>query len=184
MMPASALIDRGTAPPLTDRLWFNALWFQTTWFCTVLGRESLLPLSLGLIALHLLLVPRRGREVAQLALLGGIGMLLDSALSLAGVFQFPGGEILPAWLACLWLAFVTTPGRSLAFLAPRPWLTSLLGALVVPLNYYAGSRLGAVSFGVPQWQALASMALAWSLLLPALYWLYRRWFAPPESFQP
>lgn len=169
---------------LTERPWFNALWFQTTWFCTVLGRDALLPVSLALIALHLWLVPRRARELGQLALLGGLGMLLDSALSLAGVFDFPGGVILPAWLACLWLAFVTTPGRSLAFLASRPGLTAVLGALVVPLNYYAGSQLGAVSFGVPVWQALLIMALAWGMLLPALYWMHGRLFAPGEERLP
>lgn len=167
--------------PLAERPWFNALWFQTTWFCTVLGRDALLPASLLLIALHLLLVPRRSRELAQLALLGGLGMLLDTALSLAGVFVFPGNVILPAWLICLWLAFVSTPGRSLAFLAPHPWLTAALGAVVVPFNYYAGSQFGAVSFGVPVWQALLIMALAWGLLLPTLYWLHGRLFAPREE---
>jgi len=184
-VPADSMIlSPPRAQALAERPWFNALWFQTTWFCTVLGRDALLPASLALIALHLWLVPRRGRELAQLALLGGLGMLLDTALSLTGVFVFPGDVILPAWLACLWLAFVTTPGRSLAFLAPRPWLIAVLGALVVPFNYYAGSQFGAVSFGVPVWQALLIMALAWSLLLPALYWLYGRLFAPGEERLP
>lgn len=166
--------------PLAERPWFNALWFQSTWFCTVLGRDTLLPLSLALIALHLWLVPRRGQELAQLALLGSIGISLDTLLSLAGVFVFANDALLPIWLACLWLAFATTPGRGLAFLAPYPWLTALVGGLVAPFNYLAGAKLGAVSFGVPTWQALGIMAIAWSLLLPALYYLHRRLFAPKE----
>lgn len=170
--------------PLAERPWFNALWFQTTWFCTVLGRDALLPLSLALIALHLWLVPRRGRELAQLALLGGIGISLDTALSLTGVFVFADNVILPAWLACLWLAFVTTPGRGLAFLAPYPWLIALVGGLLVPLNYLAGEKLGAVTFGVATWQALGIMAIGWSLLLPALYYLHRRLFKPAEITVP
>ena len=57
--------------PLTEKHWFNAIWFQTTWFCAVLGRESLLPLTAALIALHLLMVPDRGRELRQLGAVGG-----------------------------------------------------------------------------------------------------------------
>ncbi|MEQ9464827.1 MAG: DUF2878 domain-containing protein [Haliea sp.] len=179
------LADSAAAPlpfarQLSEKAWFNALWFQSTWFCTVLGRDDLLAVSLGLIGLHLLLVPRRRLEMRQLALLGGIGIAVDTGLSLIGVFQFQGGILMPGWLCCLWLAFATTPGRSLAFLGARPWLAALAGALVVPFNYYAGSRLGAVEFGWPLWQSLLIMALVWSILLPALYYLYRRFFSPME----
>lgn len=174
------------ARQLSEKAWFNALWFQTTWFCTVLGRGDLLLVSLGLIGLHLLLVPQRRLEVRQLALLGGIGISVDTGLSAIGVFQFQGGVLLPGWLGCLWLAFATTPGRSLAFLGARPWLTALAGCLVFPFNYFAGSRLGAVEFGWPLWQSLLIMAVIWSLLLPALYYLQRRCFSPvePESLDP
>lgn len=165
---------------LSEKAWFNALWFQSTWFCTVLGRDDLLAVSLGLIGLHLLLVPQRRLEMRQLALLGGIGIAVDTGLSAIGVFQFQGGVLMPGWLACLWLAFATTPGRSLAFLGARPWLTALAGGLVFPFNYFAGSRLGAVEFGWPLWQSLLIMALIWSLLLPALYYLQRRLFTSTE----
>ena len=168
------------ARQLSEKAWFNALWFQSTWFCTVLGREDLLFVSLGLIGLHVFLVPQRRLEIRQLALLGGTGIAVDTGLSLIGVFQFAGGALMPGWLACLWLAFSTTPGRSLAFLGARPWLTALAGGLVFPFNYFAGSRLGAVEFGWPLWQSLLIMALIWSLLLPALYYLHRRFFSPPE----
>lgn len=183
MMPP--LAHSAASPPsfarqLSDKAWFNALWFQSTWFCTVLGRDDLLFVSLGLIGLHLFLVPRRRLEMRQLALLGGIGIAVDTGLSLIGVFQFAGGVLMPGWLVCLWLAFSTTAGRSLAFLGDRPWLAALAGGLVFPLNYFAGSRLGAVEFGWPLWQSLLIMAVIWSLLLPALYYLHRRFFSSPE----
>lgn len=183
MMPPladSAASPLSSARQLSEKAWFNALWFQSVWFCAVLGRNDLLFLSLGLIGLHLLLVPRRRLEIRQLALLGGIGIAVDSGLSFIGVFQFADDVLLPGWLACLWLAFATTPGRSLSFLWVRPWLAALAGGLVFPFNYYAGSRLGAVEFGWPLWQSLLIMALIWSLLLPALYYLHRRFFSPTE----
>ncbi len=168
------------ARQLTEKAWFNALWFQTTWFCAVLGQDALLAVTLGLIGLHFALVPQRLRELGQLGLLGGTGMAVDAGLSAVGVFQFPGGTFLPLWLCCLWLAFATTLGRSLVFFATRPWLTAAAGALVLPFNYYAGSRLGAVEFGWPLWQSLLLMAAIWSLTLPTLYYLQQRLFQAKE----
>ncbi|PLW83674.1 DUF2878 domain-containing protein [Kineobactrum sediminis] len=172
----------GTAAThLTDKLWFNAIWFQSLWFCAVLGRDELLPATLAIIALHLLLVPRRFDELRQLAVLGGLGISVDAGLSLSGVFVFPGGVLVPLWLCCLWLAFATTLGRSLAAFGPRPWLAAIAGGVVVPLNYFAGSRLGAVEFGLPLWQSLLVMALIWSALLPGLYYLQQRFFNRLEA---
>jgi hypothetical protein len=168
------------ARQLSEKAWFNALWFQSTWLCLVLGREDLLLLSLSLIGLHLVLVPQRRQEIRQLALLGGTGVAVDAGLSLMGVFEFAGGVLMPGWLVCLWLAFASTLGRSLSFLGARLWLTVLAGAVAFPLNYYAGSRLGAVEFGWPLWQSLLIMALIWSVMLPALYYLQRRFFSPVE----
>ncbi|MDP4788886.1 MAG: DUF2878 domain-containing protein [Haliea sp.] len=176
-VPAAALTF---ARQLTEKVWFNALWFQGTWFCAVLGQNELLAVTLGLIGLHFALVPKRLRELRQLALLGGIGMAIDAGLSALGVFQFTGGVLLPLWLCGLWLAFATTLGRSLAFFASRPWLAALAGGLVLPFNYYAGSRLGAVEFGWPLWQSLLIMAVIWAVMLPTLYSLHQRLFQASE----
>ena len=81
-----AAAKRFFAQPLTETTWFNAIWFQTTWFCAVLGRESLLPLTAALIALHIALVPNRGKELRQLAAVGAVGIGVDAFLSASGVF--------------------------------------------------------------------------------------------------
>lgn len=182
---SNPVADSPTAPlpfarQLTEKAWFNALWFQTTWFCAVLGQDTLLAVTLGLIGLHFALVPLRGRELRQLFLLGGSGMAVDASLSALGVFRFTDGVLLPLWLCGLWLAFATTLGRSLVFFASRPWLTAAAGALVLPFNYYAGSQLGAVEFGWPLWQSLLMMSAIWSLTLPALYYLQQRLFQAKE----
>ena len=155
--------------PLTEKHWFNAIWFQTTWFCAVLGRESLLPLTAALIALHLLMVPDRGRELRQLSAVGAVGIGIDAFLSVSGIFIFPNGELIPLWLCGLWLAFATTFTRSLSFLASKPLLTLLAGAIIVPFNYGIGARLGAVEFGYSLPISFGTMAAVWAVLLPSLY---------------
>lgn len=152
-----------------DAIWFNALWFQGVWFCAVIGREQLLPLAVALLALHLALASHRWQELRQMVCVGGLGIAVDAALSFTGVYQFAGGVLVPLWLCCLWFAFGAVLGRSLAYLADRPFWSAVAGAVVFPLNYWAGQRLGGVSFGYPLPQTLALLALTWSLMLPLLY---------------
>ncbi len=158
-----------TARSLAATKWFNALWFQTTWFCAVLGRDELLPLTGAMLLLHLALVRDTTRELLQLTTLAAVGIGVDACLSLAGVFRFDGGVLVPLWLCALWLAFATTTGRSLSFLGRRPLLAALAGAVAIPLNYWAGQRLGAVEFGYPVPATLAIMSLVWAVALPLLY---------------
>lgn len=158
-----------SAPTLADTRWFNALWFQTTWFFVVLGREAFLPATLLMIALHLFLVRNTRRELLLMSSVAAIGIGADAILHITGVYQFAGNALVPLWLCGLWLAFATTLTRSLAFLGQRPWLAALAGAVALPLNYWAGQRLGAVTFGYSLPVTLVIVALTWGILLPALY---------------
>ena len=101
--------------------------------------------------------------------MGGVGVAADALLSTLGVYQFAGGVLVPLWLCCLWLAFAAALGRSLAWLAARPALAALAGAVAFPLNYWAGQRLGAVEFGYALVPTLALLALTWGLLLPQMF---------------
>lgn len=168
-----AFANRATLQNLAEVHWFNALWFQTTWFCAVLGRHELLPVIAALLGLHLVLVRDTGRELLKLSALAAVGISVDAGLSATGVYQFQGGALVPLWLCGLWLAFATTTTRSLSFLASRPRLTALAGAVVLPLNYWAGQRLGAVEFGYSLPITLAAMSATWLVMLPVIYRLSR-----------
>lgn len=154
---------------LSERIWFNALWFQITWFCVVLGRETLLPVSVALILLHLALVRDTWRELLRLSSIAVIGISADALFSLSGLFEFPNDALVPLWLCCLWFAFATTLTRSLAWLGQRLVLAGLLGAIALPLNYWAGQRLGAVVFPYSLPITLGSMSVVWLVTLPLMY---------------
>ena len=155
--------------PLVDRIWFNALWFQSIWFSTVLGGDTLLPLAAGLLLLHLVLVRNTWHELLQLSTHAAIGISVDATLSTAGIFQFPRDVLVPLWLCCLWLGFAATLTRSLAYLGSRPLLVAAAGAVVFPLNYWAGQRLGAVDFPEGLSVTMGIMAVSWMCVLPAMY---------------
>ena len=154
---------------LTDTVWFNALWFQSVWFCAVLGRDTLLPVAIFLILIHLSLARDTRIELFNLSRLAAVGIAVDAILSTTGIFAFPGGVLVPLWLCCLWMAFATTLTRSLAYLGSRPLLCALAGAVVFPLNYWAGQRLGGVDFPHSLPLTLGIMALIWGVMLPLMY---------------
>ena len=158
----------GPLHALAERAWFNALWFQSFWLCAVLGRELLLPVCAAMLCLHFYLVADRRRECLRLVPVAALGIAVDGSLSLAGVYQFGEGVVLPLWLCCLWFAFATTLWRSLGFLARYPLLAGLAGALAMPFNYWAGEKLGAVAFGLPLPHTLAIMALTWAIVFPLM----------------
>lgn len=164
-----------------DSLAFNAIWFQSVWFCAVLGRESLLPLAIALLVLHIWLCRDYRAELRQLAFVGGLGIVADAVLSAAGVFHFPGDALVPLWLCCLWLAFAAALGRSLAWMARHQLLASFAGAVAFPLNYWAGLRLEAVEFGYSVPATMAILAVTWAILLPLMFLLTARLSAGDEG---
>ena len=156
----------------------NFILFSVGWTACVAGAGQgfawLGPvLLLPLLGIQYALTPDLRREWRFLALLAVLGIVLDSLFALSGMLQyqpFPWGPPLaPLWIGALWVMFGTTLGRSLSWLAERPALAALLGLLGGPISYFAGQRLGAVSFGVSPALALSLVGIAWAIAMPALY---------------
>jgi hypothetical protein len=160
----------------------NFALFQLVWFAAVKGAASgamwLGPAAVvGFLALHLALVPagaERGRELGYVLAVGLVGSLADSILHVLGATAYPTSHeawpflVVPPWIVSLWLAFAMLPRFSLAWLAGRPALGFLLGALGGPLSYLAGTRLGAVGVGESALLTWGALAVEYALVTPLL----------------
>ncbi|TCI04604.1 DUF2878 domain-containing protein [Corallincola luteus] len=166
---------------LGDRLLVNVLWFDLFWLTCVVGQSAWFPASVALLALHLLLISEKLVELRIWAVLGLFGIAVDSGLSVAGVFKFDHDVVIPVWLICLWLGFVSTLGRSLRPLIARPWLAMMTGAFFGPLSYWGGEKLGAVEFGFPLSTTLVLLGFLWAILLPLLLLLHEFLSRPIKS---
>ena len=76
------------------------------------------------------------------------------------------------WFNTLWLAFTTTLGRSLSFLATRQLLVAVFGALLLAINHAAGAGFGAVELDYSLMGSFMILSLVWAILLPSLYLLF------------
>ncbi|WP_455208746.1 DUF2878 domain-containing protein [Kaarinaea lacus] len=161
------------------QLVINFVLFQLGWFACVIGAarqlEWLAVLSIVLIiAIHLFLVKDRMRELQLILTAGMLGLVLDSALISLGVFTPASNlglhNIAPLWLISLWMLFGITLNHSLRWLQQRYIIAALMGFVFAPLAYWAGQRLGALSFP-PDHSPIFSLLVigaCWLLITPLL----------------
>ena len=119
---------------------FNALWLSA-----VSGRENYIVLSGVLLALQFFYSIAVARVSWTLILrLFAVGLLLEAIVISLGVIDFAGGYF-PLWLVMLWLGFSSMAPVALDWLAPKPVIAVLLGAVSGPLSYVAGIKLNAAT---------------------------------------
>jgi hypothetical protein len=164
--------------------------FQAVWFAAVLGAARghawLGPLALvPYLGWMLAREPRRGALASRWLAAGAVGSALDCAFAALGLLRYPSAPpdwpawLVPPFIVSLWIAFATLPHVSLAWLAPRPTLAAVLGALGGPLSFAAGVRAGAVDHGESAWVTSAVLALEYALATPLLlHWLAPRLASP------
>jgi hypothetical protein len=161
-------------------LLLNLLAFQIGWFACVLTAARDLPwlgtgIALLIVAWHVRRLPDPPAELRLVFLIGLLGLLLDSLPVLLGLIDYASGMLIaglpPHWIVAMWLLFATLPNISLRWLAGRPALAALLGALGGPLAYYAGVALGAAQFSAPLWQPLTLLAVNWAIAMPLIMML-------------
>ena len=85
----------------------NIIVFNLLWIGLVLGRDSLIHLTLPSLLIYLACLLRIGDlKVHQILLPAIIGITVDSSLTFFGIFIFPDSSlIIPFWLIVLWVNF-------------------------------------------------------------------------------
>ena len=149
----------------------NIVVFNLLWIGLVLGRDSLIHLTLPSLLIYLACLLRIGDlKVHQILLPAIIGITIDSGLTFFGIFIFADSSlIIPFWLIVLWINFSTTITLSLSFIGKNKLIAFGLGATALPFNYTVGERLGAVTFGEPYLFSILVLVLVWSVSFPILF---------------
>ena len=121
----------------------NIIIFNLLWLGLVLGRDSLIHLTVPSLLIYLACLLRIGDlKVHQILLPAIIGIMIDMSLTFFGIFIFPDSSlIVPFWLILLWINFSTTITLSLSFIGKNKLIAFGLGATALPFNYTVGVRL-------------------------------------------
>ena len=164
------------------RVVLNLAASEAGWLACVFGAANGMPwagplLVLILVAMHLRLSKRPGRELGLVMSAVLVGLLADSFLVFSGLVTYPSGTwidgLAPYWILAMWAMFATTLNVSMKWLRNRNILAAALGAVGGPLAYFAGQELGAITFNHPV-LALAALAGIWAVAMPLLMALSTR----------
>lgn len=139
-----------TSMSMTSTL-LNIVFFQAIWFGCILLGNLFLPVAVLIVGIHFTLNKSRGIDIRLMLLAAIIGLIVDSVLLSAGVFEFEYGQvtsfIIPPWLVMLWLGFAMTINHSLKYFQSKPVWAFIGGAISGPLSYLAGVKFGAITLG-------------------------------------
>jgi Protein of unknown function (DUF2878) len=159
--------------------------FQIGWFaCVFAGANTVeLPIALA-VALTLLacnLWLKREELIRELRLVATVtlvGFVIETINLATGVFKLTGSAtypwLCPVWFLLLWALFATLLRGPFGWMSGRYWLSALLGAIFAAPNYFAGARLGAVTFNENLFFSFGMLAIIWALAMPFMVWLARK----------
>lgn len=166
----------------------NFVAFQMVWFAAVIGASKGFwwpgPVAVVVFAIAHLSSPMRVRGdglLIAVALL--LGVIIDSVYAYSGVLSyaapFPSTQLAPLWILALWVGFALTLNHSLAYLAHRPVIAAVAGAIVGPISYWsAGRAFGAVTLGEPVWRSVLALSTGWLAAMLVLSVVARRSVEP------
>lgn len=152
----------------------NIILFQSVWFATVIGasRGVAWPGAVALLTFltaHYFLSRTARVDYVLSLLLVGIGIVIESLLSGGGVISYDVTGLSPAWILLLWCNLGLILNNSIAWLANRPLLAALMGAVGGAGSYLGGVELGAAELHLSTATAVPILAITWGVLTPLLF---------------
>ena len=156
----------------------NLLSFAIGWFACVVGAANGTPsygvaVAAMLLVLNILVAEDPIHQARLIVTVGVLGFVIDTALALAGIFVFdPRASnpswLCPIWMVALWMMFGSMLTASLAWLAARGAIASIVGAIAGPLSYLAAAKMGAIAIPAPITPRIATIAIVWAVVFPGL----------------
>ncbi len=154
----------------------NFAFSQVGWFAAVLGAAHLFPLAgtavvIAVIGWHLAVSARPAAELRLVLAVALIGFVAESVNTMLGNVSYPSGQpdarFAPYWIVALWALLGIALNVTLRWLRHRTWLATGLGAVLGPISFSSGVRLGGAEFVNPT-AALVTLACVWAVLLPTI----------------
>ena len=156
--------------------WLNLIWFNVIWFIAVYFTTQGLYFLFFSLLCHFYLTPTRRHDLWVMLSVTLVGAGCDALLKQVGVMFFTDGVLLPLWLLLLWTHFALALNHGMSWLKRFPlYLQAVFGGLFGPLSYFAGYKMGAVSFPLQLPATLSVLAVIWFCLLP-VYLVATRYF--------
>ena len=148
----------------------NVLLMQMVWFACVLGGNLWgWAATLIFFCIYQKIIGSLRKEWLCILAIAFIGLAVDCTLSKLQLMIYPDNNtmnLLPGWMAALWLAFATLFLHGFQWLRHRPLLAAAAGAVLGPANYYAGAQLHGVKLGMILSSFFLCYGILWAIMMP------------------
>ena len=147
---------------------YNAVSFNIAWLICVLGGSvAALIATIVVITIHMFFVSKNPLELALIAVVIVLGVIVDSAFIRSGLLISPDGSLWPpVWLVCLWGLFSTLLNHSLKWFQTHLAIAAVVGGVSGTLSYIGGTRLSEFTIREPQFLPLTIMFVVWCCVFP------------------
>lgn len=156
---------------------FNIVSFKLLWFILVVFQDKAAVPAILILMLLNLWHPNKDEAWKSLFGIALIGIIIDSALSLSGIFNF-GNQLewfpIPLWLVLLWLAFAMTLPYGFAFIGKYAISTQAIIGGLGSFSYFLGRNLDAVSYGYSSIATQSLLMVMWGIGIPLYFILEKR----------
>ncbi|MCA9743679.1 MAG: DUF2878 domain-containing protein [Deferribacteres bacterium] len=156
----------------------NFIGYQAGWFCCVLGAAHgypyLGPIFVVLfLAWHFHTVKQRAQEMRFVLMVAALGLVADSLFKATGLLKYASpvpdvSWLAPIWIVAIWALFASSLNSSLRWLRGRGVLSLAFGAILGPMSYLAGERIGAAMLGPNRVLVIAVLSIVWAAVMPTL----------------
>lgn len=150
----------------------NILAMQCVWFACVLGGTLWgWVATLVFFGIYQYMIGSLRKEWLCIITIAAIGFSVDCAISYLQLMIYPEKNVLaliplPGWMAALWLVFATLFLHGFQWLRQRLPLAAVVGAILGPASYYAGSLLHGVKLGMILTSFFLCYGLLWAIMMP------------------
>lgn len=156
---------------------FNIVSFKLLWFLLVVFQDKAAVPAIVILILLSLWHPNKDEAWKSLFVIASIGIGIDSALSLSGIFNFENQFAwlpIPLWLVLLWLAFAMTLPYGFAFISKYAIPTQATIGALASFSYLFGRNLDAVSYGYSSIATQSLLMVMWGISIPLYFILVKR----------
>ena len=150
----------------------NFIAFQIIWFIAVIGaaNDILWPTMVAVCvfcAWQLAPSRRHSNDVPLIIFALIFGLIFDSFWQLSGLITYKLAlpMIAPIWILLLWITLALSMNHSLAWLKRNNWFPIFFGAIGAPASYYAGNRLGALSYPNDAFYISLLLSISWAFVM-------------------
>jgi len=108
-----------------------------------------------------------------------MGLIIEYFLISTSVYNLRAGYqifgLVPEWLICLWLLFLTCFRYCFTWVKKYYWLGAVCAGIGSPLSYInAGERWNIIERGLtPVWHSTLLMGLSWAVMVPLMAWVHK-----------